>query len=167
MKRRRKLQAHPCGEDFSFPNHGYRPPVVPEGDQYEAVLLRAEKAPFMGATKLYMWFRLLTPLEWLNDEFCLVCNIPATHKWGLASKFRRIWELVNRGPAERSARLPMKIFWNKVFRVAMRTVTHDHRRRPLMPALQYSVVEDILEVIENHGPLNNAHALRPKRRPQP
>jgi hypothetical protein len=64
---------------------------------------------------------------------------------GYSSKFGRAWELAAGRRAARGERLAAKMLVDKMYRVAVQTVTHDHAQRPLPKVSRYSVVRDLLD----------------------
>jgi len=70
-------------EDLGFPYLGYTPPVVKNGDDYEAVFIKSEQASFAGQPKVYLKYRLVSPSGFLEEEFYMACNVAAKGKWWL------------------------------------------------------------------------------------
>ena len=134
-------------EDLVFPYQGYTPPVVPNGDDYEAMFIKSEKASFAGQPKVYLKFRLL---DFLEEEFYMACNVATRGNWRTSSKFYRSWVLANGKRPIRGDRLSTSVFKGKVFQVRMRRVEKDYRQNPLPPELQYSVIDSLIKVLEQH-----------------
>lgn len=133
--------------DLSFPSNGYIPEAIPDGDQYQVIFSRAERITQWGQDKIILWFKLNTPGEWLNEEFFMACNVPPKSKWTPSCKFWRAFVLANGKRPARRDRLSTGVFKNKVFRVKMRRVTRDSRQQALTAAQQYSVIDNLLEVL--------------------
>jgi len=133
-------------EDLSFADNSNIPPAIPNGDHYEVVFLRADKGHQWGTTKLYLWFQMQTPGEWVGEYFYMACNVPPNGKFGSASKFWLAWVLSAGRRPNRADRMSTAIFKNKVFRVRMRKVLKTAKQIDRTPAQQYSVVDELLEV---------------------
>jgi len=134
-------------DDLEFQNNGYIPSAIPDGHSYELIFVRAEQASFRTQQKVYLWFRLNTPGEHLGQEFFMVCNVPPKGRWAASCKYWRMWVLAaGRRPA-RADRLNTAVFKNKVFRGRVRTVRKSANQSDLSPAQQYSVVDELLEVM--------------------
>jgi len=134
-------------EDISFPNHNDIPPAIPNGDQYEAVGVRAEQSRQWGKLKIFLWFQMLTPGEWIGREFFMACNVPPKGKWTASCKFWLAWVLAAGRRPNRADRMSPAIFKGKVFRVRMRTVLKTAKQTHRTPAQQYSVVDELLELL--------------------
>jgi len=137
-------------EDLGFPYLGYTPPVVPDGDRYEAIFIKSEQASFAGQPKVYLKFRLVSPSGFLEEEFYMACNVAARGRWRTSSKFYRSWVLANGKRPIRGDRLSISVFKGKVFQVRMRRVEKDYRQNPLPPENQYSVIDSLIKVLEKH-----------------
>ena len=67
------------------------------------------------------------------------------------SNYNREWVIANQGiPPSRGDRMPYKKFAGKLFRVRVSTVTTDAYQEKLPPALQYSKVAAILELVQTN-----------------
>ena len=126
------------------------PPAIPNGDQYELVFHRAEKGHQFGKHKVYLWFKMLTPGEWVGQLFYMACNVPPKGKIGPSSKFWLAWVLAAQRRPTRTDRMSTAIFKNKVFRARMRKVLKTAKQMDRTPAQQYSVVDELLEVRAGH-----------------
>jgi hypothetical protein len=132
--------------DLCFPCNSDIPPAIPNGDHYEQVFLRADKNHQFGRPKLYLWFQMVTPGEWVGERFYMACNVPSNGKFGPSSKFWLAWVLAAGRRPRRADRMTTAIFKNKVFRVRMRKVLKTSKQIDRTPAQQYSVVDELLQV---------------------
>lgn len=142
----RSSQIESANEDLVFPCNSDIPPAIPNGDQYELIFLRAERANQFGQPKLYLWFRMQPPGEWVGQSFYMACNVATNGKWGSSSKFWLAWVLASGRQPKRVDRMSTAIFKNKVFRAKMRKVLKTSKGISRTPAQQYSVVDELLEV---------------------
>lgn len=134
--------------DISFPNNNDIPPAIPNGDQYEVAFVRAEQTRQWGQPKVFLWFRMLTPgEEWNGREFYMACNVPPKGKWTASCKYWLAWVLVAGKRPNRVDRMSTAIFKNKVFRARIRKVTKTSKQTDRTPEQQYSVVDELLEVM--------------------
>lgn len=132
--------------DIEFPFNVDIPPAIPNGDQYELVFLCAERVHQWGQPKLFLRFKMLTPGDWVGQEFFMACNVAPSGKWGPSSKYWLMWVLAAGRRPNRADRMSTAIFKNKVFRARMRTVKKTSKQIDRTPAQQYSVVDELLEV---------------------
>lgn len=137
---------HSPDRELSFPSNGYIPEAIPDGDHYEVVFSRAERINQWGQDKIILWFKLITPGPWLNEEFFMASNVPPKSKWTLSCKFWRAFVLANGKRPNRRDRLSTGVFKNKVFRVKIRKVIRDSKQQTLTAAQQYSVIDRLIEV---------------------
>ncbi len=133
--------------DLEFSINCEIPPAIPDGDQYQAVFVRAEKSSFRKKQKIYLWFRLITPGDWLDTEFYMACSEPAKGCKAASCKYWLAWVLAAGRRPTRADRMSTAIFKGKVFRVRMRTVIITAKQLNRTPAQQYSVVDELLEVM--------------------
>jgi len=134
-------------EDLSFPCNGDIPPAIPDGDQYQLSYLRVEQSRQWGRPKVFLWFQMLTAGEWHGKEFYMACNVAQDGKWGTSSKFWLTWVLAAGRQPKRADRMSTAVFKNKVFRAKMRTVLKTAKQIRRTPEQQYSVVDELLEVL--------------------
>ncbi len=133
-------------EDLAFCCNSDIPPAIPDGDDYEVVFRRAEKGQQFGQRKLYLWFQMVTPGEWVGQSFYMACNVPRNEKWGPSSKFWLMWVFAAGRRPKRADRMSTLVFKDKVFRAKMRKVLKTSKGISRTPAQQYSVVDELLEV---------------------
>ena len=136
-------------EDLSFPVNAEIPPAIPDGDQYEVAFLRAEQTRQWGQPKVFLWFQMLTPGEWVGQQFYMACNVASKGRWTASYKFWQAWVLAAGRRPTRADRISTAVFKNKVFRVRMRKVLKTSKQIDRTPAQQYSVVDELLEVTVN------------------
>jgi hypothetical protein len=122
------------------------PPAIPNGNHYELVFRHAETVQQWGQTKLFLWFQMQTPGEWVGQWFYMACTVPPKGRFGPSSKFWLTWVLAAQKRPNRADRLSTAIFKNKVFRARMRKVLKTSKQIDRTPAQQYSVVDELLEV---------------------
>ena len=132
--------------DLCFPCNSDIPPAIPNGDQYELVFVRGEKGYQWGRLKLFLWFKMGTPGDWVGREFFMACNVAPSGKWGPSSKFWLMWVLAADRRPSRADRMSTAVFKNKVFRARMRKVLKTSKQINRTSAQQYSVVDELLEV---------------------
>ena len=134
-----------AGEELSFPNNGYIPPAIPNGDQYQIQFLRAERTFQWNRQIVFLWFRLLTPGDSFGKEFYMTCSIPPNGRWSPSHKYWMVWVLAAGQRPGRKDRLSTSMFKNKVFRARMRVVTKTAKQLQRTPEQRYSVVDELLE----------------------
>lgn len=142
----RESLIEPVNGDLVFFCTSDIPPAIPNGDQYELVFHRAEKGHQYGRPKLFLRFKMLTPGDWIRQEFFMACNLAPNGKWGPSSKFWLTWVLAAGRRPKRADRMSTAVFKNKVFRARMRKVLKTSKQIDRTPAQQYSVVDELLEV---------------------
>lgn len=132
-------------------------PLVPEGEHWEAGMVRAERGNVAGREKAFVIFRLTTPGDYFGVELFMSCTIPAHGRWARSSKFYMAWLMAAGKEPTRRDRLSTRIFAGKLFRVRVRTVKRTWQNAPLPPHLQYSIIDCLLEVVA--GGSTAPHAL--------
>jgi len=111
--------------------------LIPDGI-YNVVFHHYEKAKFFN-NKIYVWFKVCDSGPHLGVKIFRAYNYYSPIKRGSAL-FKDL-ALLHGGPVQKRTPLPLKLFKNKVLKVKVRTVTHDHKQMPIPTALQYSVVD--------------------------
>lgn len=134
-------------KDIEFPFNNDIPPAIPEGEHYEMGFLRAEQSSYRGRLKVYLWFQMTTEGEWFGERFYMCCNVAQQGKWTASYKFLQAWVLAKGSRPTRTDRMSTGVFKNKIFRVRMRTVRKTANQTERTPAQQYSVVDELLEVM--------------------
>jgi len=134
-------------QDLSFPNNADIPSAIPDGEHYEMSFLRAEQVSYRGRMKVYLWFQMLSPGEWHGKEFYMACNVAPKGRWTASSKYWQAWVLAAGKRPMRTDRMSTAVFKNTVFRVRMRKVLKTSNQTDRTPAQQYSVVDELLEVL--------------------
>jgi len=132
--------------DLTFTCNGEIPPAIPDGDNYELAFLRAEQSRQWGG-KIYLRFRMLTPGDFSGQEFYMACNVAPKGKWTASCKYWRSWVLAAGRRPSRADRMSSAIFRGKAFRARMRKVLKTAKQTDRTPAQQYSVVDELLEVV--------------------
>jgi len=133
--------------DLCFPCNSQIPPAIPNGDDYEVSFLRAEQKPYKGQSKVYLWFRIESYGEWNGQELFMACNLPQGWKWGPSSKFWGAWVLAAGKRPRRRDRMSVSVFRQKLFRARIRKVITTSKQIRRTPAQQYSVIDELLEVV--------------------
>jgi hypothetical protein len=141
------MQNSTIEEDLFFPFNSDIPPAIPDGDHYEAAFIRADHVSYRGRQKVYMWFRLLTLGEWYGKEFYMACNVASKGRWTASCKYWQAWVLAAGRRPTRADRMSTAVFKNKVFRVRMRKVLKTANQVDRTPEQQYSVVDQLLQVM--------------------
>lgn len=134
--------------DVEFPFDGDIPPAIPDGNHYEVMFIGAERGYIFKSEKIYLWFKIITPGNWIGQKLYMACAIPEKGKWRPSHKFYLAWVLTaGRRPnrVDRN-RMSTKVFRNKVFRARIRTVTRTAKQMIRTTAQQYSVIDELLEV---------------------
>ena len=123
------------------------PPAIPDGEDYEVKFVGAEQSHQWNSEKVFLWFELLTPGEWVGTHFFMACNAKPDGRWGPAHKYLQAWILANGAPPKRRDRMSTKVFRDKVFRARVRKVTQNANKTSRTPAQQYSVIAELLEQV--------------------
>ena len=131
--------------DLEFANNAVIPPVIPEGDHYEVVFMRAEKAKMWGQDKVFLWFKVITSGPWVGTEFYMACTVPPKGQWTASCKYWCQWVLAHGDRPKRGDRLSTKAFRGKVFRARIRTVKKTSKQSDRTLAQQYSVIDELVE----------------------
>ena len=135
------------GDDLEFPDNSQIPPAIPDGEHYELAFRRAEQSCYRGRTKVYLWFQMFTPGESVGQEFYMACTVAPKGKWTASYKYWQAWVFAAGKRPSRADRMSTVIFHGKVFRARMRTVRKNANQTDRTPAQQYSVVDELLEVL--------------------
>jgi len=133
------------GQDISFKCTSEIPPAIPDGE-YEAMFIKAEKNWMWGEEKLFLWFQITTPGEWVGQKFYAAFNIPPKGKFTASNKFWLWWVFAEGRRPDRFDRMSPTVFKNKVFRVRMRTVLKTAKQTDRTPEQQYSIVDELLSI---------------------
>jgi len=144
MKQRKSRTPSTSRDDLSFNVSLDIQPLISEG-KYEASFIRAERKKLWGGIKVFLWFRITTPGEPMGEKLYLACNLP--QRITNSSKYYRCWVVAAGRKPTRHDRMSTSVFRNKIFEVSVRTVKESSKQRPLNSELQYSVVDEILEVV--------------------
>jgi|GEM_PF-3869593 len=128
-----------CGENL-------RDTLIDEG-VYETQVIKKEKSSYRGEMKLYLHHKIISP--GIFQGIVLFEPINAKYKsYGPGSKFYKNWTVANYGRRlKKGQTMPLHVFDNKVFKVAVRTVASED-------GTKYSVVDNILSVVFPDDPLS-------------
>jgi hypothetical protein len=124
-------------------------PCVPEGE-YLAFCNSAQKYrnPRFKRDEIALQFALCD-CEWAGIRLMRYFSVVTAGK--KRSNYYREWVIANQGIApSRGDRMPYKKFTGKLFRVRVATVCTDAYQEKLPPALQYSKVAAILELVQTN-----------------
>ena len=135
------------GEHIEFPFNGDIPPAIPDGQHYQLMFIRAVSSSYRGRQKVYLWFRSVLPGNSFGQEFYMACNVAPKGKWTASYKFWQAWVLAAGKRPTRGDRMSTAVFKNKVFRARMRTVRKTANQTDRTQAQQYSIVDELLEVL--------------------
>jgi hypothetical protein len=69
-----------------------------------------------------------------------------------AMKLARWWKYIVEASGARSDRIALRRFTDYLWRVKVKTVTQDHRQRPVAPCDQYEVIDDLLGIVSPLAP---------------
>jgi hypothetical protein len=130
--------------------------ILIEPGIYAAVLTHHEtnNVAFGGQPKVYLRFVLLDPgvmgvklyaafnVKAITGKPRLNGGIKLSHRQELTFQLARLQ------PNVRLDRLSLKPLHNKEIKIKVRTVTTDSRQRPLPSSLQYSVVSELISLME-------------------
>ncbi|QOJ35220.1 MAG: hypothetical protein HRU82_09780 [Nitrospira sp.] len=132
--------------DIEFPLNSDIPARVPEGD-YDLVFLKGDKKHmFGGGERSFLWFKIITPGDWMGTQLFMTCTVPLKGKWSPSHKFWLAWVLAAGKRPTRGDRMSTRIFRNKVFRGRVRIVTKTARQTLRTKEQQYSVVDELAAV---------------------
>ena len=118
------------------------PPSIPEGE-YSGVFVRAEKGRFERRERWFLWFSIITSGH-VGTELYLCCPCPEGNVFGTGSKMIAAYAVATGGLPRRRDRISTKVFRDKAFKFAVRTVTHDSRGEERHPADHYSVIDRLI-----------------------
>ena len=123
------------------------PASVPPGDQYVVAFVRAERGIFLGRGRIFLWFEIVAPHEWMEKRLYLCCPEPVGKQFGLGSKFLAAWMVASGRFPTRRDRLSTHVFRNKYFRAEVKTVMKDQYGDERPSIQHYSKVERLIEVV--------------------
>jgi hypothetical protein len=130
-----------CGEEYK--------PLIRDGT-YEAQCIDFNSKFYLGKTrKLFLHFKILTNGEYFGERIFQAFNMPYNRRIRQGSKYYKTWVMVNdwKKPT-RNAKMSPRLFKNKIFKIKTRTVKPMHNRKEMPQHFWYSVVDEIIEVIE-------------------
>jgi hypothetical protein len=132
--------------DLDFPCASRSFVRVPECETFQAGFVRAERGTVGGRPKVFLFFRIVAPGPHFGTELYMSCTVATAGKWPRSSKFYQSWMLAAGKEPARGDRLSTKVFRGKLFRVRTHTVRRNSLHVIVPEALQYSVIECLLEV---------------------
>jgi len=126
-------------DDIELPCNATIPPAIPDGEHYEVAFVHAERAYIFKSEKIYLWFKIITPGDWIGQELYMACSVARLGKWGPSHKFYLAWVFAADRKPNRVDRMSTKVFRNKVFRARIRTVGKTASQKTRTIAQRYSV----------------------------
>ena len=69
-------------DDIELPCNATIPAAIPDGEHYEVTFVRAERAYIFKSDKVYLWFEIITPGDWIGQKFYMACPVAQQGKWG-------------------------------------------------------------------------------------
>lgn len=140
------MPVDPTDGDMEFPLNSDVPPRIPEGD-YELVFLKADKKYMFGSgERMFLWFEIVSPGDWLGTKLYMTCTVAQKGKWRPSHKYWLAWVLAAGKRPVRGDRMSTKVFRKKVFRGKVRTVLKTAHQTLRNLEQQYSVVDQLLTV---------------------
>ena len=130
-----------CGEEYK--------PLIRDGT-YRAQCVRYDSSFCLGkARKLFLRFQILSEGKDFGKRIFMPFNMPYDKKIKQGSKYYKTWVMVNgwQKPT-RNAKMSPRLFQNKIFKVRTRTVKPTNHGKPMPKDFWYSVVDEILEVLQ-------------------
>jgi hypothetical protein len=156
----RPLPSHPCADQPDSSEEQWAPvaaddprPRIPDG-QYVAFCKRVSKYrnPRFKRDEIALHFVIC---EGVYSKTKLMRFYLAETAGRLRSHYYREWVIANDGkPPARGDRMPLTRFKGKLFAVRVTTVVTDAYQEKLQPALQYSKVAAVLELLQSNERLN-------------
>jgi len=130
-----------CGEEYK--------PLIRDGT-YEAQCVNYDSKFCLGkARKLFLHFEILTNGEYFGEQIFQAFNMPYNKRIRQGSKYFKTWVMVNNWQKpSRNAKMSPRLFLNKIYRIKTRTVKPTHNGKEMPKEFWYSVVDEILEVIQ-------------------
>ncbi len=130
---------------------------IPEGE-YDAYCYKTKEGPgFGGRRNVYVFFRIYGG-EYHDTKLFMACTYPPG-KMSPRHKYYQQWVIANGGIPKRGQRLARKVFPKKMYRVLVRDTKKKHsNNRPMAEAIQYSVVDSIVETAT--GTLTSQNKIR-------
>ena len=130
-----------------------------EPGEYTAVFRYHEtnKSAFGGKPKVYLNFLIIDP-GLFGEEIYGAYNVKAligppkrNGRFKLTRRHDLTFQLASVLPEFRLDRVSLKPLLNKTVRVAVRSVVRDYKQRTIPLPLQYSVVDQILYIVDGGG----------------
>ena len=133
--------------------HDEKPPLVKPGIYTLAFQRYETNSMFRGkAHKLYLYFKVMDIGPAFGVELVTYYNLQWINgkKWkcGYMSNFLRDYVRLFDEVPERLDRIPMTRFKERLIRARVKTVTHGANQKPIPKLLQYSVIQELIEIDE-------------------
>lgn len=134
-------------------NGDERPPLIPPGIYDLAFVSYETKSMFRGkANKLYLHFKVMDMGPAFEAELVAYYNLQWVNgkKWkvGFKSNFLRDYVRLFDEVPDRLDRIPMTRFKEHLIKAKVKTVTHGADQKPIHKLLQYSVIQELIELNE-------------------
>lgn len=132
------------------------PAYVPPGE-YELAFLDFEtKRMFRNSEKLVLWFRVTDIGEGFGTTLARYYNVKHIGRAGRGGRFKperrseclREYVLLFNVLPSRLDRIPMTPFDNRIIRGRVRSVKKNYSQRKIPKPLQYSVIDELLELLQ-------------------
>jgi hypothetical protein len=137
------------------------PVHVPDAT-YDVRTVKAElRSTVGGEKKLFLWFEIIGG-EHAGKRLPFICCLPEPgHQVSPASNYWAAWVRANGGrPPGRHDRMSPRIFRNRLLHIRTRTVTTDNRRRAKPHDQWYSVIDEILPIVDGLPASSSANGDR-------
>jgi len=124
--------------------------LIPE-DEYYAECTEYKSQEYDGTKKkLYLRFEIFSNGngDEVIESVYMSFNMPLNRRIGTRSKYYQVWRMVHGKSPTRNARLSPIIFMNKFYKIKTRTVKQYKNGEVRPEDKQYSVVDEIMMVIE-------------------
>jgi hypothetical protein len=135
---------HEHDEDLILGTVAGLPPKLPQGI-YTVGFLRAERGSLRGKGRVFLWFKIVDPIEHSGKELYLCCPLPDNGKFGMGSKFVEAWRIAKGQWPTRRDRLSTNVFRGHYYKACVKTVmkNQDSEERPVDQ--HYSKIDHLIE----------------------
>jgi hypothetical protein len=136
---------HNSEEDIILGTAAGPPPKLPEGNDYIVGYVHAETGNFLGIGRLFLWFKIVDPIEHSGKELYLCCPVPNNRKFGMGSKFVEAWRIAKGQWPTRRDRLSTNVFRGHYFKACIKTVMRNKDAEERPPDQHYSKIDHLIE----------------------
>ncbi|MBW2365773.1 MAG: hypothetical protein JRF25_12115 [Deltaproteobacteria bacterium] len=123
-------------------------PLMPDG-VYMAQCIKEDTRFVLGKTrKTFINFKILDEGKYHGAVIFMAFNIPYNGRVKSGSKYYKTWSMVNgwKRPS-RNTKMSAKLFLNKIYKIKTRTVKPLLNKKKMPKGFEYSVVDEIIEVL--------------------